>query len=1601
MVRGRRGDAIAEGAVTMTVDTDSATELRSYIELHNQGLLKAYTAHKSLIREHHGIEQTVMAGGYGYRQILELVQNGADAILEAHETGLAARSRSRVKVLLRGSRLYVANTGAPLSHDGVGALLSSHSSPKRGNQIGRFGLGFKSLLALGGAIDMFTRNSGAIRLDPSRCRTMLRERFDVASAPGLRLAWPLEDRERLDDRELAGLEWAETVVRVGVESDETLQHLRQEIRSFPAEFLLFFPVPVELVLDDGDQPARELEVRPDGERLVLQDGKDTSRWLVARREIRVTDPKALADATHIHARESVPVAWAVPVEGRREEAGRFWAFFPTHTPTFMRGILNAPWKLNSDRNAIIGGEWNRALMSEVAALVAETMPLLRTDDDPALPLDAFPRQLDRRDDDAAPLVEALWKAIETAPVIPDAMGTLRPAAGLFRHPRESEELASQWQALAASRTAAGLVHPKCHDRLRSARLDALARRLAERPEKQGAKNLNRCSVESWFAVVATSDTERAIDVLGLAKAFADDCKPGEWASVREGLQIIPDTGGALRTPPQVMLAPEGTQVAGLSVVDPRLQADHAARSILTSVLGVRPLGDEIWDDLLEERLHAVPRQPPAAADMGWRALWETLREAPAGVRAGFILAHRARIQVRRADESWTGPDDVLLPGGIVAHDEQSASRLMLVDMGTHAQDLDALSRLGVRSVPEGNVGPGSYDSMVGRSVVLNDWLEHWRRQYKSTHSNSASWAYLEPGFMAMPAGFRLLPRLDGVANARLSGHYLERLSKGEFHARLKFGHSTMGVYPKIEVEHPLAWFLLRHGCLEIGGHVVRLSAVADRRDSPVWNKLPGWSDALRPVVERLGAALPAVPSTAPERMKMWLALIGTLAKPESIADPSLSRLWSDAAADAVVPAALPGISGPVLLADVFATTSIDLARRVRLTGRVVVTLDERTLESWLEQGARNLADIVKPEWTVATGPVSPLSSLLPELAEAFDPAQAGAARGLAVSGLRLRLADDAEPVPCLMWNETLLLDLEQLALLSRSDRLRAMLDEASAAGLLRMPMSEALDLLANRRVDELRAAVRSAATLPERLLLAVGGRREPLIVALGAAGHIEVVQACGSRQLAELVLAHLGPAVLVSLRDDLESEGLRPPSRWSGQEARAFVAAIGFPDNFASSPEARRDAEEMITGPIELPPLHDFQREVLEGVKSLLESGNGRRRAVVSLPTGGGKTRVTVEAAVRLVLAPESSQRSVIWVAQTDELCEQAVQAFRQVWLNVGAARTGLRLVRLWGGNPNPAPQDPGKPVAIVASIQTLNSRFSAQELAWLKRPGLVVVDECHYAITPSYTNLLRWLDAEAPRPGAPARDEPPIIGLSATPFRTDDDESSRLARRFDGRWLPVDQEALYQRLRAQGVLSEPVYEGLQSGTALLPEEADRLARLTVPWEGLDFENLLEAINQRLAGDAKRNERLVQYMQSCDERSILFFANSVAHAHEMAIRLNVAGVSAAAVSGATPSAARREFLDCFQRGDVRVLCNHSVLTTGFDAPRTDMVLIARQVFSPVHYMQMVGRGLRGEANGGTARCRVVTVLDNLGRFQDRHPYHYCRRYFEAQGSETS
>ncbi|NLH74016.1 MAG: DEAD/DEAH box helicase [Verrucomicrobia bacterium] len=1432
----------------------------------------------------------------------------------------------------------------------------------------------------------------------------------MAEAPGLRLAWPIGESERVADPVLAGLAWAETVVRAEVKTAELKAHLRKEISSFPAEFLLFLPVSMILELDDGTKPQRVLRADPDGKEIILRAGTEQSRWRVIFREVKIKDGRARADATHIHARDKVPLAWAIPSEGKRDESGRFWAFFPTHTATYLPGILNAPWKLNSDRNAIVGGEWNTALMREAARLIVKTLPELSTSDDPGRLLDAFPRQLERKDEDATPLVEAIWEALESAAVLPDANGKLRPARKLCRYPRDNANLARHWQALADDAERAKLVHPSCMDRQRASRLNALAERLSaeetdaesvrtptwvysaawinqEEPIEKKRGKLRRCNTTDWFAAVATASTKRALEVLKLAKAFAKDCKTDEWDRVRDTLAIIPAHNNGLLTAEKLVFAAPGIRVPdGRHPVARALSENAEAKRILTEVMEVKPLDDSVWETVLDE---AFPRQYPweSPSDEKWRAFWSLLRSAPEKAQSGFASRNATRIRVRRRDGQWVSPSQVLLPGKLVSADDNSANKNVLVDPTMHGKDTELLKAIGATDSPDGTVDVHDFSE-------LDDWLRHWRSHYSQHVNGRARWEYLEPSWLKLPNGWRFLPILSDAPNAELSARFLEQLGRGEFPATVKFGHSTVQSYPDIDVPHPLPWFVLKHGLAQVGNETVRLAAVVARRHEPALTKLPCW-DRLNPTLERLQGAQPPVQATPAEIRALWHALIKLLATPEALADDSLRELWAGAAKDDVVPDALPGQSRKIPLSQVFVTESPDLARRARTNGRTVVTLDDHALQLWLKKGAQDLASLMSPHWTEQTGPEALLVSIVPELAEVMQTEVKKTARCQPVAGLKLNVAGQSEPVPCLMWGNSLLLDSVQLAARARADRLKCLLGEIAPAGWLKYEPEEALRILGDAQVDALRAKVVRGKTLAKRLLLAVGNRSEPLRQALGTLADMDFIKRCSALGLAELILAQLGPATLVTLREALEAEGLQPPARWGTSEAREFVASIGFPEEYAASAEGRREPEEFISGPIELPPLHDFQEEVLHGIRSLLAQGQRRRRAVISLPTGGGKTRVTVEAAVLLVLKPEADRRSVLWIAQTDELCEQAVQAFRQVWINLGAKGTNLRIIRLWGGNPNPVSHEPGKPVVVVASIQTFNSRMCVGGLEWLQKPGLVVVDECHHAITPSYTNLLRWLDAEAPRHGQLPKDEPPILGLSATPFRTDDDESHRLAQRFDRRWLPADQEHLHRRLLAQGVLAKVEAEPLNSGVAPPADLIETLFSLLDKGEGIDFDRRLEELNKLLAGNKQRNERLVECIKKAGEKSILFFANSVLHAEEMSARLNIEGIPAAAVSGDTPTVARRYFLDRFQSGEIRVLCNHTVLSTGFDAPKTDMILIARQVFSPVRYMQMVGRGLRGPKNGGTPTCRIVTVLDNLGRFAGRHPYHYCQRYFNA------
>jgi len=120
---------------------------------------------------------------------------------------------------------------------------------------------------------------------------------------------------------------------------------------------------------------------------------------------------------------------------------------------------------------------------------------------------------------------------------------------------------------------------------------------------------------------------------------------------------------------------------------------------------------------------------------------------------------------------------------------------------------------------------------------------------------------------------------------------------------------------------------------------------------------------------------------------------------------------------------------------------------------------------------------------------------------------------------------------------------------------------------------------------------------------------------------------------------------------------------------------------------------------------------------------------------------------------------------------------------------------------------------------------------------------------------------------------------------------------------------------------------------------------------------------------------------------IIFFAASVEQAELINSFLNIWSGKRISEVVTAVSQDRNKAIDWFREkaveGAPRVLCNYGVLTTGFDAPEIDAVIIGRPVSSLVLYSQMVGRGLRGPRSHGTEEVEIIRIRDNgLPEFVD-------------------
>lgn len=315
--------------------------------------------------------------------------------------------------------------------------------------------------------------------------------------------------------------------------------------------------------------------------------------------------------------------------------------------------------------------------------------------------------------------------------------------------------------------------------------------------------------------------------------------------------------------------------------------------------------------------------------------------------------------------------------------------------------------------------------------------------------------------------------------------------------------------------------------------------------------------------------------------------------------------------------------------------------------------------------------------------------------------------------------------------------------------------------------------------------------------------------------------------------------------------------------------------------------------------LRSYQERGVERLRELV--CQGRRRIVLTLPTGGGKTPL---AAYIIHSARTNFGGRVLFVAPWVQLIEQAVAQL---------ARWGITDVGVLRGDDRRT--NPAAPVQ-VASRETLRRR---------ERPeaDIVIIDECH----------------RAPESIVDAYWDSTVIGLSAT---------------------PVGLKDIFEDIVVAGTYAELIDGGFLAAPSVWGTQ--RKVDLTgVRSAGGDYQQAeLESamMDSAIVGDV-----IDGYLQRGRGHKAVCFASGVAHSQQLVERFKQAGIPAEHIDGTTPMQGRAETLARLESGETRVVCNMGVLTEGWDQPSVRCCILARPTKSLALYKQMVGRVLRPHPSG--------------------------------------
>lgn len=359
--------------------------------------------------------------------------------------------------------------------------------------------------------------------------------------------------------------------------------------------------------------------------------------------------------------------------------------------------------------------------------------------------------------------------------------------------------------------------------------------------------------------------------------------------------------------------------------------------------------------------------------------------------------------------------------------------------------------------------------------------------------------------------------------------------------------------------------------------------------------------------------------------------------------------------------------------------------------------------------------------------------------------------------------------------------------------------------------------------------------------------------------------------------------------------------------------------------------------------LRDYQVAAVQSIFEYFADG-GKGNPIVALPTGTGKS-VVIGAFIKQALQAYPGTR-VMKLTHVKELIEQNFEKLLAIWPTALAGVYSAGLGR----------KDTGHPI-LFGGVGTV-ARGTPEMFG---RIDLLLIDECHL-VSPKemtmYQRVIKGLKEVNPYLK--------VIGFTATPYRL-------------GHGMLTDKGGLFTDLCFDLTRMEAFNWMLQQGylAPLVPRRTSmELDVSSVHIHGGEYKQneLQEAVDREEITYRAIQEALAY---GGDRKHWLVFASGIEHAIHVAAMLETLGVSATCVHSKMPNNERDANILGFKSGKYRAMVNNGILTTGFDFPGIDLIVMLRPTQSPSLWVQMLGRGTR--PCDGKTNCLVLDFAGNTKR----------------------